>query len=81
MTLAATATTLDAGAIGRISDHLDEPGWLRDLRSAWWERASTTPPPTGRRGRRLPRSPAGDGGYRLDVPDWLTLARPARGGG
>ncbi len=46
MTLA-TASTLDAEAIGRISDHLDEPDWLRDLRATWWERASTTPPPTG----------------------------------
>lgn len=47
MTTTATAMTLDATAIGRISDHLDEPDWLRDLRSRWWERAETTPPPTG----------------------------------
>ena len=33
--------------IGRISDHLDEPDWLRDLRTAWWERAESTPPPSG----------------------------------
>jgi len=47
VTTTATAMTLDATAIGRISDHLDEPDWLRDLRSRWWERAETTPPPTG----------------------------------
>jgi Fe-S cluster assembly protein SufD len=67
----ATATTLDAGAIGRISDHLDEPDWLRDLRAAWWERASATPPPTGQEEawRRtdlagLPR----DGALLVDAP-------------
>jgi Fe-S cluster assembly protein SufD len=43
----ATATTLDADAIGRISDHLGEPDWLRELRATWWARAETTPPPTG----------------------------------
>jgi len=43
----ATATTLDAEAIGRISDHLDEPDWLREHRAAWWERAGRTPAPTG----------------------------------
>jgi Fe-S cluster assembly protein SufD len=43
----ATATTLDADAIGRISDHFDEPDWLRELRAAWWARAEATPPPTG----------------------------------
>ena len=42
-----TAQTLDAGAISRISDHLSEPDWLRDLRADWWRRASDTPPPTG----------------------------------
>ena len=48
MTLTQTAAlALDAGAIGRISDRLDDPAWLRELRSAWWERASATPPPTG----------------------------------
>ena len=47
MTLTQTALALDAGAIGRISDRLDDPAWLRELRAAWWERASTTPPPTG----------------------------------
>jgi Fe-S cluster assembly protein SufD len=67
----ATATTLDADAIGRISDHLDEPDWLRDLRAAWWERASATPPPTGQEEawRRtdlagLPR----DGALLIDAP-------------
>lgn len=43
----ATAEGLDADAIGRIGQHLDEPDWLRELRSAWWERAMQTPPPTG----------------------------------
>ncbi len=47
MTLTQTASALDAGAIGRISDHLDEPDWLRTLRSTWWSCAETTPPPTG----------------------------------
>ena len=47
MTLTQTASALDAGAIGRISDLLDEPDWLRTLRSTWWSRAETTPPPTG----------------------------------
>ncbi len=47
MTIAATATTLDAEAIERISDLLDEPEWLRELRAAWWARAESTPPPTG----------------------------------
>ena len=71
MTTTATAMTLDATAIGRISDHLDEPDWLRDLRSRWWERAETTPPPTGQEEewRRtsldaLPR----DGELVLDAP-------------
>ena len=47
MTTATTALTLDADAIGRISDRLAEPDWLRELRAAWWERAAATPPPTG----------------------------------
>ncbi|MBA2632438.1 MAG: SufD family Fe-S cluster assembly protein [Chloroflexi bacterium] len=47
MTLTQTASALDADAIGRISDRLDEPDWLRALRGRWWERASVTPPPTG----------------------------------
>jgi Fe-S cluster assembly protein SufD len=47
MTLTQAASALDADAIGRISDRLDEPDWLRALRAGWWERASTTPPPTG----------------------------------
>ena len=67
----ATATTLDAEAIGRISDHLDEPDWLRELRAAWWRRAESTPPPTGQEEtwRRtelagLPR----DGDLLIDAP-------------
>lgn len=47
MTIAATAQRLDAGAIERISEALDEPAWLRELRASWWERAMATPPPTG----------------------------------
>ena len=47
MTIAQTASTLDAEAIAGISGRLDEPDWLRSLRSAWWQRASDTPPPTG----------------------------------
>ncbi|HET9417163.1 MAG TPA: Fe-S cluster assembly protein SufD [Candidatus Limnocylindria bacterium] len=43
----ATATTLDSDAIGRISDHLEEPDWLRERRATWWDRAEATPPPTG----------------------------------
>jgi Fe-S cluster assembly protein SufD len=43
----ATAEALDADAIGRISEHLDEPDWLRASRASWWERAEQTPPPTG----------------------------------
>jgi Fe-S cluster assembly protein SufD len=71
VTIAATATTLDAAAIERISDRLDEPEWLRELRAAWWARAESTPPPTGmeEEWRRtelagLPR----DGELLLDVP-------------
>ena len=71
MTVAASALTLDAGAIGRISDHLDEPDWLRELRAAWWERAEATPPPSGQEEewRRvdlsgLPR----DAAFLLDAP-------------
>lgn len=42
-----TVQTLDAEAIGRISDHLEEPDWLRAHRAEWWRRAEATPPPTG----------------------------------
>jgi Fe-S cluster assembly protein SufD len=47
MTLTQAASALDADAIGRISDRLDEPDWLRALRARWWERAVATPLPTG----------------------------------
>jgi len=47
MTLTQTASAIDADAIGRISDRLDEPAWLRALRARWWGRLSVTPPPTG----------------------------------
>jgi Fe-S cluster assembly protein SufD len=66
-----SATALDADAIVRISQTLGEPEWLRDLRTAWWDRASATPPPTGleeewRRAdlAKLPR----DGAVVLDAP-------------
>ncbi len=42
-----TAAALDAAAISRISDLYGEADWLRELRAAWWERTSSTPPPTG----------------------------------
>jgi len=47
VTAATTAITLDAEAIGQISDDRTEPDWLRELRASWWERAESTPPPTG----------------------------------
>jgi Fe-S cluster assembly protein SufD len=47
MAITATALTLDSDAIGRISDHLDEPDWLRSLRARWWDRAQATDPPSG----------------------------------
>jgi Fe-S cluster assembly protein SufD len=47
VTTATSALTLDAAAIERISDHLDEPDWLRALRAEWWDRAAATPPPSG----------------------------------
>mgnify|MGYP000020478265 FL=1 len=66
-----TAAALNAGAIGRISDHFDEPDWLRAERAAWWERAAQVSPPTGleEEWRRtdlasLPR----DGALLLDAP-------------
>src|SRR5687768_11674922 len=69
--LTVTAMTLDAAAIAEISDHLDEPDWLRALRGEWWARVEATPPPTGQEEewRRtdlaaLPR----DGRLLLDVP-------------
>jgi len=79
MTLTQTASALDADAIGRISDRLDEPGWLRALRARWWERAERTPPPTGQEEewRRtsldaLPR----DVGLLLDAPQLETHLSP-----
>ena len=71
MTLAATAATLDAAAVARISDLLDEPGWLRELRAAWWNRAETTPPPTGQEEEWRRTDLAGlprDGELLLDAP-------------
>jgi Fe-S cluster assembly protein SufD len=71
VTIAATATSLDGDAIGRISDHLGEPDWLRELRAAWWERASATPPPTGleEEWRRTDLAPLPrDGELLIDAP-------------
>jgi Fe-S cluster assembly protein SufD len=80
----ATALTLDADAIGRISDRLDEPEWLRDLRSGWWERAAATPPPSGQEEewRRtdlaaLPR----DGKLIVDPPPLETVVPGGAGDG
>jgi Fe-S cluster assembly protein SufD len=47
MTLTQTVSALDAEAIARISDRSEEPDWLRSLRAEWWDRAETTPEPTG----------------------------------
>ncbi|HEY7332639.1 MAG TPA: Fe-S cluster assembly protein SufD [Candidatus Limnocylindria bacterium] len=44
---APAASAIDAAAIAAISERLDEPGWLRDLRAAWWQRAESTPWPSG----------------------------------
>jgi Fe-S cluster assembly protein SufD len=43
----ARAGALDAAAIGRISDQLGEPDWVRELRAGWWDRAEATPWPSG----------------------------------
>jgi Fe-S cluster assembly protein SufD len=74
-----TATTLDAAAIKGISEHLQEPDWVRELRSAWWDRLASTPPPTGQEEewRRtsldgLPR----DAGLMLDPPPLETHLPP-----
>ncbi|MEO6579422.1 MAG: SufD family Fe-S cluster assembly protein [Candidatus Limnocylindria bacterium] len=75
MTLTEPASAIDADAIGRISDRLNEPDWLRALRARWWERAAATPPPSGQEEewRRtsldaLPR----DAELLLDVPELET---------
>jgi Fe-S cluster assembly protein SufD len=41
------AAGLDARAVADISARLDEPGWLRDLRAAWWRTVEETPEPSG----------------------------------
>jgi Fe-S cluster assembly protein SufD len=79
MTITQTASALDAGAIGRISDRYDEPTWLRELRSRWWERAAATPEPTGQE-EEWRRAPL-DGLPRtndllLDVPEVETHLPP-----
>ncbi len=47
MTAATSAATLDAGAIGAISERLGDPEWLRDLRDLVVGARAATPPPTG----------------------------------
>jgi Fe-S cluster assembly protein SufD len=67
----ATAAGLDAEAIGRIAEHLDEPDWLRASRAGWWERAEQTPPPTGQEEEWRRTDLAGlprDGALLTDVP-------------
>src|SRR5688572_11086849 len=69
--LTVTAMTLDAAAIAEISDHLDEPDWLRALRAQWWSRAEATPPPTGQEEEWRRTDLAGlprDGQLLLDAP-------------
>ena len=51
--MAATVTArprlpLDAAPVPRLSDALDDPGWLRSHRQAWWDRYADTPFPTGK---------------------------------
>ena len=75
----ATALTLDADAIGRISDRLEEPGWLRELRATWWDRAEATPPPTGleEEWRRTDLSALPRGGELIaDPPSLETVVPP-----
>ena len=79
MTITQTASAIDADAIGRISDRYDDPAWLRELRTRWWERAAATPEPTGQEEewRRapldgLPRSAE----LLLDVPTLETHLPP-----
>jgi Fe-S cluster assembly protein SufD len=74
-----TALTLDAQAISRISDHLDEPDWLRALRADWWRRAGETPPPTGleEEWRRTDLSPLPRDGELLLDPPSVEISLPA----
>ena len=67
----ATAQALDADAIERIGEHLDEPDWLRASRASWWERATQTPPPTGQEEEWRRTDLAGlprDGRLLMDAP-------------
>jgi Fe-S cluster assembly protein SufD len=80
MTTTANALTLDADTIGRISDHLHEPDWLRALRAGWWERATATPPPTGQEEEWRRTDLAGlprDGELLIDAPA-LEITLPAQ---
>ena len=47
MTVSHAPSALGGGLIENISDRYGEPDWLRSLRASWWERAATTPEPTG----------------------------------
>ena len=42
---AVSATGFDLAAIQAFSEANDEPGWLRELRRSWWQRAEATPWP------------------------------------
>jgi Fe-S cluster assembly protein SufD len=66
-----SARALDADAIARLSDLLDEPEWLREHRTAWWSRAEATPPPSGQEEEWRRTDLAGlprDGALLVDVP-------------
>jgi Fe-S cluster assembly protein SufD len=82
VTTATTAISLDAAAIADISRQLDEPDWLRDLRVAWWERASSTPPPTGQEEewRRTDLAALPRDGRLLTEAPWLDVSGVAESG-
>jgi Fe-S cluster assembly protein SufD len=73
-----SASALDADAIARISDHLDEPEWLRSLRAGWWTRAEATPPPTGQEEewRRTDLAALPRDGALLSEAPWLEATLP-----
>ena len=79
MTTVTNPLTLDSEAISRISDHLDEPDWLRSHRAEWWQRATATPPPTGEEEewRRTDLAPLPrDAELLLDAPTVEVTAQP-----
>jgi Fe-S cluster assembly protein SufD len=47
MALETSTEPLSAAAVARLAADRDEPGWLRDLRRTWWERAEQAGWPTG----------------------------------